>query len=203
MIVKYLYLLLSISTMDLPWGDERTKKFVTNVGVITSNGHYQNDIMACEWTHHVSYSPGLIAVCIRANDATHANISSKEEFGVNICSSDQNILSSIAGNYSGKDTDKIGALKELGFKFFKAKKINVLMVQGAAMNAECRLFKKIELGDHTTFVGEIVELYPLNNKAPLVYHAQKYWKFGTQIKKPSKKEMEKIKEIIVRWKHKG
>lgn len=52
------------------------------------------------------------------------------------------MLSSVAGGSSGKNTDKIGALKELGFKFFKAKKIDVLMVEDAAMNAECRLVKE-------------------------------------------------------------
>ncbi len=60
--------------MDLPWGEERTKQFVTNVGIITSNGPYGHDVMACEWTHHISYSPGLIAVCISPMDTTHENI---------------------------------------------------------------------------------------------------------------------------------
>ncbi len=50
------------------------------------------------------------------------------------------------------------------------------MVEGAAMNAECKLFKQIKLGDHTTFVGEVVELYPIKGKEPIVYHTGKYWK---------------------------
>ena len=50
--------------MDLPWGDEISNKFITNVGLITSDGPFGADVMACEWTHHISYSPGLIAVCI-------------------------------------------------------------------------------------------------------------------------------------------
>ena len=138
--------------MDLPWGEERTKQFVTNVGLITSNGPNGHDIMSAEWTFHVSYSPGLIAVCINRTDATHENIEKTKEFGVNLAASDQNIISSIAGGYHGNDYDKIKALKELGYKFFKAKKIDVMMVEGAAMSAECKLFKTIELGDHTTFV---------------------------------------------------
>lgn len=185
--------------MDLPWGDERTKQFVTNVGLITSNGPYGYDVMACEWTHHVSYSPGLIAVCINPKDATHANIAKTKEFGVNLCASEQNVISSVSGGNSGKNINKIEALKELGYKFFKAKKINVLMVEGAAMNAECKLYKKLKLGDHTTFVGEVVEIYPAN-KEPLVYHAQKYWKLGDNIPRPSEKEMERIKGIVEKYK---
>ena len=186
--------------MNLPWGEERTKQFVTNVGLITSNGPYGDDIMACEWTHHISYEPGLVAVCIRPNDATHDNIGKSREFGVSLCAQDQNVVSSVAGGSSGKGTNKINALKELGFKFFKAKKINVLMVEGAALNAECKLFKSIELGDHTMFVGEVVDAYILGSKIPLVYHGLKYWKFGDQIQKPPQAELDRIKGIVEKHK---
>ena len=184
--------------MNLPWGDERTKQFATNVGLITSNGPYGCNIMACEWTHHVSYEPGLIAVCIKPDDATHDNIAKTKEFGINLCASDQNIASSVSGGSSGKNVDKIEALKDLGFKFFNAKKIGVLMVEGAAVQLECKLVKKIKLGDHTTFIGEIVEVYPFSGKQPLIYHNQKYWKFGDSIPRPSEEEMKRIKGIVVK-----
>ena len=97
--------------MDLPWGDSRSNQFVTNVGLITSNGPYGHNIMAAEWTHQISYEPGLIAVCINPRDATHANIAKTKEFGVNLCVSDQNVMSSVAGGNSGKSVDKISALR--------------------------------------------------------------------------------------------
>ena len=60
--------------IDLPWGDERSVKFITNVGLITSKSKTGDNIMAAEWTHHVSYNPGLIAVCIRPTSTTAINI---------------------------------------------------------------------------------------------------------------------------------
>ena len=143
--------------MDLPWNDERSNKFITNVGLITTNGPYGADVMACEWTHHVSYRPGLIAVCIGPNKATHENIKQTKEFGVNLCSTDQSIMSSVAGGYTGSSYNKINALKELGFEFYEAKKIKVTMIKGAALNIECILSNEIPHGDHTTFVGEAIE----------------------------------------------
>ena len=154
--------------------------------------------MSAEWTHQVSYSPGLIAACIGSRHATHPNIKKSKEFGVNLAAYDQNILASIAGSSSGKDVDKISALKELGYKFFKAKKIDVFMLEGAAMSAECKLFKTIELGDHTMFVGEVVELYPVG-KEPIVYHAGKYWKLENQVTKPTQEERDKIREIVEKY----
>lgn len=186
--------------MDLPWGDERTKQFVTNVGLITSNGPYEDNIMACEWTHHISYSPGLIAVCIRSSDATHDNIKNKNEFGVNLCASDQNVLSSIAGGNSGKSVNKIEALKEIGFKFFKAKKIDVLMVEGASLNVECKLIKTLNIGSHVIFIGEVAEAYTPSGKEPLIYHNQKYWKLGSDIPSPDESEMNRIKNTVDKYK---
>src|SRR3989344_5054157 len=69
-----------VFNMDLPWGDPRSIQFITNVGLITSDGPNGPDIMSSEWTHHISYNPGLIAVCIRPGGATHENIRSSKEF---------------------------------------------------------------------------------------------------------------------------
>lgn len=159
--------------MDLPWNDERSNKFITNVGLITTNGPYGADVMACEWTHHVSYRPGLIAVCIGPNKATHENIKQTKEFGVNLCSTDQSIMSSVAGGYTGSRYNKINALKELGFEFYEAKKIKVTMIKGAALNIECILSKEIPLGDHTTFIGEAIKASNNADKVPLAYHGGK------------------------------
>lgn len=182
--------------MDLPWGDEKTVKFITNVGLITSDGPNGPDIMAAEWTHHISYRPGLIAVCIGFGKATLENIQKTKEFGVNIASVNQSVMATIAGNSSGHDVDKIGVLKELGFKFYPAKKIKTLMVEGAAMNAECKLVKEITLGDHVMLVGEVVEASA--GKEPFAYHKGEYWKLNTSIEKPTEKERAKIREIIER-----
>jgi flavin reductase (DIM6/NTAB) family NADH-FMN oxidoreductase RutF len=182
--------------MELPWGSEISSKFITNVGLITSNGPFGTDVMAFEWTHHVSYRPGLLAVCIHPDKATHENIKQTKEFGVNLCGTDQSIMSSIAGGYSGKDYDKIRALEELGFEFFQARSIATLMIKGAAANIECKLSTEIRLGDHTEFVGEVVEATDNPDKSPLAYHGGKYFIMDTNVVKPSPEEREKIRNIL-------
>ena len=179
--------------MDLPWNDERSNKFITNVGLITSDGPFGADVMACEWTHHISYSPGLIAVCIGPEKTTHENIKQTKEFGVNLCSTDQSIMSSIAGGYTGSRYNKIDAFKELGFEFYEAKKIRAVMIKGAAVNFECTLSKEVQLGDHTTFVGEVVEASSNADKEPLAYHGGRYFILNTNVVKPSHEERERIK----------
>ena len=192
--------LYRVKKMDLPWGDEKTVQFITNVGLITSNGPYGNNIMAAEWTHHISYSPGLVAVCVGLNKATLENIRKSKEFGVNLAATDQNVLASVAGGSSGKNVDKIAALKELGFKFYNAKKIKTLMVDGAVLNLECKLFKEIKLGDHVMFVGEVIHANLNKNKEPLLYHKVKYWKIGENIPKPTQEELDKIRSVVEKHK---
>ncbi|MEK6907155.1 MAG: flavin reductase family protein [Nanoarchaeota archaeon] len=186
--------------MDLPWGDEKTKQFITNVGLITSTGPYGDNIMAAEWTHHISYSPGLIAVCIKPVDATHDNISKTKEFGVNITSTEQPPLVNIAGGYTGKQINKISALNELGFNFYKGNKIKCLMLEGAALNLECKVIKEISLGDHTMFVGEVLEASLNQDKEPLAFHKGMYGIVNFDIKKPSQEEREKINQIVMKYK---
>jgi flavin reductase (DIM6/NTAB) family NADH-FMN oxidoreductase RutF len=181
--------------MDLPWGDPRSNAFMTNVGLITSDGPHGQNIMAAEWTHHISYKPGLIAVNIHPTDATAENIEKTKEFGVNLCAADQNVASSIAGGSTGREVDKIKVLKELGVEFYPARKIRALMVKGAALNAECRLVQAIPLGDHTMFVGEVLEA-SVSGRPPLAYHDGKYWKVGERIPKPGQDVLDRIQKLV-------
>ena len=185
--------------LDLPWNDERSNQFITNVGLITSDGPFGPNVIACEWTHHISYHPGLIAVSLGQTKATVENIRRSKEFGINLCSSDQSVLSSVAGGYTGAKYDKVNALKELGFEFYKAKRIIPLMIKGAAVNIECRLYKEITLGDHITFVGEVIEASSNPDKVPLAYHGGKYWIMDTNLVKPSKEERERIKKVVEKY----
>jgi flavin reductase (DIM6/NTAB) family NADH-FMN oxidoreductase RutF len=185
-----------VYNMDLLWSDKRTRQFVTNVGLITTDGPLGRNIMAAEWTHHISYSPSLIAVNIRGHDATAENIRKSKEFGVNIAAEDQNVLCSVAGRYTGRHIDKISVLEENGIAlFYNAKHIKVLMVQRAAMNAECKLVKQEELGDHIMFIGEVVEISADENIRPLLYHNGKYWKLGEGIVKPAPEILNRIEEL--------
>jgi flavin reductase (DIM6/NTAB) family NADH-FMN oxidoreductase RutF len=183
--------------MDLLWNDRRTRQFVTNVGLITSDGPLGPNIMAAEWTHHISYSPSLIAVNIRGHDATAENISESREFGVNIAAESQNVICSIAGRYKGIYVDKISVLKESGIAaFYNAKRINnVPMLVGAAMNAECKLVKQEDMGDHIMFIGEVIDISADENIRPLLYHNGKYWRLGEAITKPPAEILNRIEEL--------
>ncbi len=185
--------------MKLPWNDPHSNKFATTIGLITSVGPIGQNIMACEWTHHISYDPGLIAISLGPDKATVKNIRESEEFGVNLCANDQSILSSIAGGYSGYNYDKIGILKELGFEFYNADKITTLMIKDASLNIECKLFREITFGDHIMFVGEAINAIYNQEKPSLIYNDGKYWSLQA-LTKPSQEERERMLKIVEKYK---
>jgi flavin reductase (DIM6/NTAB) family NADH-FMN oxidoreductase RutF len=151
--------------------------------------------MACEWTHHLSYRPGLIAISLGPTKATVDNIRTSKEFGVNLCATDQTILASVAGGYSGRDYDKINAVKELGFEFYQADSIDVLMVKGASLNAECKLFNEVTFGDHVMLIGEVSHAIHDTDKESLIYNNGKYWSLQS-MGKPNEDTRQNIKDTL-------
>jgi len=188
--------------MDLGWGNEKASKFVTNVGLITTEGPNGANIMAAEWTYYVSWSPALIAVHLgggKTAKATSENIMATREFGVSIAASGQNGIASIAGGSSGRDVDKMALLREMGAEFYPSKNIKPLLLRGAAINAACRLVEAKELGDHTMFIGEVVSIETDQSKEPLLYSHGKYHLLGEKLHKPAQSVLDKTEQLKLRF----
>jgi len=73
------------------------------------------------------------------------------------------------------------------------------MIKGAAMNAECMLVKKEELGDHVMFIGEVTEISADENVKPLVYHNGKYWGLDDNNKIPSQDLLDKVEQLTKKY----
>ena len=189
--------------MDLARNDRRTRQFVTSVGLITSTGPKGPNIMAAAWTHHVSYAPSLMAVCVAYDGATAHNARETRQFGVNLASQEQAAVCSIASAHSGRDVDKLAALKDLGWEFYPGRRIRALMLRNAALNAECTLARTVELGDHLMLVGEVVELSGDPEVRPLVYHDESYFELGRRVSKPGEAELRKIREAVANHRKAG
>ena len=115
-----------------------------------------------------------------------------------MCANDQSILSSVAGGYSGNRYDKINALKELGIQFYDANKIRTVMVKGASLNMECKLFQEITFGDHIMFIGEALDAIHNSEKQSLIYHEGRYWSLQP-LTKISQQERERIRKVVEKY----
>ncbi|MFQ6012674.1 MAG: flavin reductase [Thermoplasmata archaeon] len=143
------------------------RQFTTGVSLVTTRGSSGDNVMAAEWTFHVSYDPFLISVHIRPGKATYEAIEETREFGVNILPEDLVNAMSFAGHFTGHEVDKFSS--DL-FDAYPAEKIGAPLIHGALLNAECRVRQQIPMGDHTAFVGEVVAFSVDGSKGPVVLH---------------------------------
>ncbi len=143
------------------------RAFTTTCALITTDGPQGPNVMAAEWTFNVSYRPFLILLAIDPANRTHDMILESKEFGVNLVAEDQLAAMGFAGHYSKADTDKLSSRL---FETFPAERIRAPLIRGAVLNAECRLVEHYPMGDHTAFLGEVLEFSVHPDKAPLVLH---------------------------------
>lgn len=155
--------------------DNVHRYFATTVGLITTKGQHGQNVMAAEWTMQIAYEPMLIAVFVHESP-TYWNIEETHVFGVNIASDDQAELVNIAGGYSGTEIDKLAIPGT--FKTYGAKHIDVPMIKGCTLNAECKVVATQKMGDHIMVVGEGVSAKFDEKKFPLIYTRGNYRKLS-------------------------
>ncbi len=146
---------------------EAYRQFTTGVALITTHGRKGPNVMAAEWTFNVSYDPFLISVHLDPGEATHEAIVETGEFGVNMVAEDQVAAMAFAGHFSKYDAEKLSS--EL-FDTYPGARTGVPMIRGCLLNAECRVVQRVTMGDHTAFVGEVLEFSVDNSKRPVVLH---------------------------------
>lgn len=159
---------------------EAGRYLITSVALITSTGRRGSNVMSAEWTFQVSYRPMRLVVLVRRGEATHANLLENREFGANFLSEEQTSLANLAGHYTGKEVNKLSS--EI-FRTHPAKKIQAPLISGCVVTAECNVVQVLETGDHTMFLGEVVEVEFDTEKKPLLYHQRRYWQRGRLIEK--------------------
>lgn len=114
------------------------------------------NIITLAWAMPTSINPPLVALSIRPERHSHTLIEEIKEFVINIPT--MNILEEtlFCGRRSGRDCDKF---KETGLTPIPAKKVKPPIIKECVAHLECKLHNQFATGDHTIFVGEIVEAY--------------------------------------------
>lgn len=154
--------------------------FSTPVAMVTSFHDGKPNMMAASWTYNTSLKPMHITVFVDPLRYSHDLIEKSGEFGVNIASDQQADAVHYVGDCSGREIDKFQSKL---LKTYKAKEIRAPMIKDCLGNAECRVIAKNKIGDHTAFVGEVLDITYDETKSPLIVYRDKYFKLGELIKK--------------------
>ncbi|MEM3459387.1 MAG: flavin reductase family protein [Candidatus Bathyarchaeia archaeon] len=114
------------------------------------------NIITLAWAMPTSINPPLVAISISPRRHSHSLIEETKEFVVNIPTI--NILKEtlFCGRVSGREHNKF---KETGLTPLPAKKVKPPAIKECVAHLECKLHSQFTTGDHTIFIGEIVDAY--------------------------------------------
>lgn len=126
------------------------------VWVIGSYGSSaQPNIMAASWGSICCTSPACLAVSLNVSRATYANIVEHQAFTVSIPSRDYLFETDFVGNVSGVSVNKFSAT---GLTAVRSKVVDAPYVQEFPLIMECSLLHMLEIGSHTQFIGQVMDV---------------------------------------------
>ena len=108
------------------------------------------------WAMPVSMKPPLLAVSIAPTRHTHTLIEESGEFIVNIPTLETLQATYACGSLTGRSFDKF---KKTNLTPMPAKKVKAPAIRECIAHLECEVDGQFTAGDHTIFVGKIVEAY--------------------------------------------
>ncbi len=113
------------------------------------------NVMTASWGGICCSQPPCVAVSLRKATYSYGNIVARKAFTINIPSEDHLKQVDFIGLVSGSSTDKFARTK---LTPVKSALVDAPYVAEFPMVLECRLAHTFELGLHTQFVGEILDV---------------------------------------------
>ena len=170
-----------------PW----TALFPCPVALVTCiDSNRKPNIITLAWVGVVCSDPPTLGLGIRPHRYSYGLIEDSGEFVVNIPTVEILKEADFCGMVSGRDVDKFS---ETGLTPEPAEKVKPPLIRECPVNIECVVKKKVPLGVHDLFLGEIVRVHVdqdiLNEKgridftkvAPFVYNQGEYWSLHRKI----------------------
>jgi len=147
----------------------------------TSDGEHEN-IATMSYVSALSKKPPLLMVSVSPLRYSHDLMLRSGEFAILVLGEAQREMATLAGTLSGADREKWNMPP---FKQAKkpAHKIKAPLLRGCLAAFECILVNHISAGDHTLFIGEVVNQEQDNRLNPLILFNRKYFSLGNFIEK--------------------
>ncbi len=161
---------------------------VVLVTCVDSKG--EPNIITLAWAGTVCSKPPMLGLGIRPHRYSYGLIERSGEFVVNIPTKDILKETDFCGTVSGKNVDKFS---QTGLTPEPAEKVKPPLIKECPVNIECLVKKKIPLGVHHLFLGEIVYVHvdqeildakgriDFNRASPFVYNQGEYWSLNKKI----------------------
>jgi len=125
--------------------------------------------MTAAWVTRVSFNPPLVMVSIGKTRFSHELIKKSKVFAVNILKEGQIEIGKHFGFKSGKKIDKFATIP------FDTKATGSPILKEIAGYLDCKLISYVEAGDHTIFLGEVIDAGADRKALPLIYRKEDFF----------------------------
>ena len=123
--------------------------------VVTYDPESRPDAMTAAWGGICCSKPPCIAVSLRRATETYHNLMAREAFTINLPSQDYVLEADYFGTVTGKREEKF---LPSGLTPVKSEVVDAPYIAEMPLVLECRLLHTFELGLHTQFIGEILDV---------------------------------------------
>lgn len=134
----------------------KTLIYPTPVWVVGSyDQHGKPNVMTIAWGGICCSKPPCVAISLRKVTYTYGNVMGKKAFTLNVPSEKYAREADYFGMVSGKNVDKFAAAK---LTPVRSDLVDAPYVLEFPMVLECRVIHTFEIGIHTQFIGEILDV---------------------------------------------
>jgi flavin reductase (DIM6/NTAB) family NADH-FMN oxidoreductase RutF len=126
---------------------------VLMVGTYDQTG--KANLMSAAWGGICCSQPPCVSVSLRKATYSYACIVERKAFTVGIASENRVTEADYVGIASGRDTDKFAVA---GLTIVRSELVDAPYAEEFPVVLECRLHQVVEIGLHTQFIGEIIDI---------------------------------------------
>lgn len=148
--------------------DDALQTFSYGVYIVSGKRGGAINGLTCAWAMRVSMSPPLVAVAVGKPRFTHDFIKEGQAFAVSVLAEGQESIGRYFGTVSGREEDKFSRYEH------ESRVTGAPILMDCAAWLDCRLLHSYDAGDHTIFVGEVVDA-GTSGKAPLLFREGDYF----------------------------
>ena len=143
-------------------------QFATGVTVITTAAGEEMQGMTANAVTSLSLDPVMLLVCVEKTTHTHGLLERSGAFAVNILGEHQETVSRL---FAKKAEPEIGSLRGQRFRLGET---GAPILEDCLAFLECRVEEVLDGGDHSIFLGRVVDEAIVNDVKPLLFYRGGY-----------------------------
>ncbi len=145
------------------------RKILNGVFIVTTTESNKVNGMTAAWATRVSFNPPMVCISIGKTRYSHELIKKSGVFALNILSEGQIAQGKHFGFKSGRTTDKFKDIE------YTTHATGSPVLKDIAGYFDCKVVNSCDAGDHTIFVGEVIEADIYEDKNPLLFRHEDFF----------------------------